>query len=203
MAKVKLRIVGLYFNSSVTIDDAKIQAGVSVKNVLDTYVALKPVTEAGGLAYAVKQDFGDPLSRPYESVLSFTHNFVGRYDFDGNGSTADTVDGPTLSGSDREEGIYKLQEGTIAGVTSGVLGWQYYVESFAGVLKSKTVRGASIDKGFNYFAEVPEAPEKRIADGDTITWRLVAILLGASLPGKAPRVLRISDKLDTRSLRVN
>ena len=194
MADIKLRIVGIYFNTTVTIDDTLFPNGISVKDVLDTYVALHPVTQVGGLAYSVKQDFGDPTARPYESVLSFTHHYGGRFDFNGNGVTTDTVDGPTLSGSERDAGFYKLQEGTIPGVVSGVLGWQYYVEDGKGLRKSATIRTGTVDKGFDFFGEVPADPAKRLAHGDTITWRLVAILLGPTIIGKAPRILQQQEK---------
>ena len=45
--KVHLRIVGLFFSETVEIDNTEL---LSIKNVLDTYITGKPVSEPDGLA---------------------------------------------------------------------------------------------------------------------------------------------------------
>ncbi len=192
MATIHLRIVGLYFNAPVTIDDARIAAGISIKDVIDAYVAAHPLNTPRGLAYTIKLDPSEPGADPFETLLSFSHNYDGRYDFFGDGNDMESGDGPTLSGSTREAGVYMLQENTIPGVTSGALVWQYYLQGKDAdggfVPKSKT----PVSRGFKSFAAVPEDPARRVADGDTIIWRLVALLFAPSVPGKAPRVVQKS-----------
>ncbi|MBC7804694.1 MAG: hypothetical protein H7145_00960 [Akkermansiaceae bacterium] len=185
---VKLRFVGLYFNAPVEIDTEKYPSGITVKNVMDEYVHKHPITEPGGLAYSVKEDMYGPGT--YSSLLSVAHNYVGKFDFNADGNIVeapvgeipdqDRPDGPTLIGEIRPAGLYQLTEFAIPTAPRGVVAWQYYVEGKDDVLKSRT----PVSRGITRF---DLTPDYGIADGDTIIWRMVAVLLAPSTTGKQPR----------------
>jgi hypothetical protein len=183
--KVKLRIVGLYFNETVRIND---QPGLTVRDVLDKYISEHPdISVVGGLEYI---RFPFP-GNSKDFVKTFTYHYGGIYNFDANNTldvapppslpTSAAPDGPTLGNQGpaegRTAGIYTLSEDfedeLITGATRPVgLVWQYYVTSATGTNKSRT----RVDRGFQAFGETTAGvPNYNLADGDTITWRLVAI----------------------------
>jgi hypothetical protein len=153
---VKLRIVGVYFNRKITFDDGGQPAKVTIATLLDAARTQFPVSRRGGIDYVA-------TAGTLPSLVSFSHNFPGRYDFDGDGTITGPDDGPTLSGGIRHAGIYTLAE---QGIDGGLVGWQHYVVR-KGVLVSKT----PASRGFQSFAT------QHIEDGDEVTWRLVAIAL--------------------------
>jgi len=182
---VKLRIVGLYFNETVKINN---RPGLTVRDVLDKYISDHPnISVIGGLEY-VRFPFRDNNN---DFVKTFTYHYGGIYNFDANNRlevapppslpTAAAPDGPTLGKQKRDSGIYTLSEDfedeLVSGATKPVgLVWQYYVTDGAGVSKSKT----PVDRGFQAFGEVsagvvPIAPSYNLENGDIITWHLVAI----------------------------
>ena len=180
LIKVKLRIVGLYFNHTVQIEDVP---SLTVRDVLDEYIRLNPnLAVPGGLEYQRFPVFGNPN----DFVTTFVYHFNGNYDFDGNNTIIMQPIGPdgnSLGDNKRPAGIYKLAEsfeddGLIA---KGVgLVWQYYVVSATGLVKSAT----PVTRKFQGFGEkklelIPAPPIVRpqydFTNGDKIIWRLVAI----------------------------
>ncbi|MCU0469423.1 MAG: hypothetical protein MUF58_12555 [Arcicella sp.] len=155
LIKVKLRVVGVYLNTPVELDDKG--GGLTVKDVMDAYIAQHPITEIGGFDYS-------PQAGPL--LQSVSHNFGGRYDYNGNGSFTDSVDGNSLGNNPISPGIYTL-DGTFGNDVNLI--WQYYVVAPSGRVKSKTPPS----RKFNSFTDVPT--NFQIKDKDTIIWRLVAI----------------------------
>lgn len=148
--KVQLRAVGIYFNRPIDFQNEN----PTVFTVLDEAQKQFPLYTPGGFQFV-----STTSTKP--SVLSLAHNFPGKYDFDGNGSVSDPVDGATLSGYNRTPGIYELKEQKIVG---GVIGWQYYV-----VRAGSVVSATPASRGFQSYASFP------VMDGDLVIWRLVAI----------------------------
>lgn len=163
--KVKLRIVGLYFNKTVKILDSPT---LTVRNVMDEYIRLNPnLALPGGLEYT-RYPIG---SVDFVRAISFHHD--GVYDFEGNNIRnlqPAGPDGTSLGDNNRLPGIYTLSEDLEDEFTSRGVGlvWQYYVVGSNGTVKSKT----PASRGFKSFGATPDY---NIADGDTIIWRLVAI----------------------------
>ena len=147
---VQLRVVGIYFNTPITFESAS----PSIASLM--YEASKqfPIDLPGGFAYTSTKST-DP------SVVSISHNFNGRFDYDGNGSTADSVDGLTLAGETLKAGIYELIEQSIAG---GLVGWQYYV-----IRGKDVVSTTPPSRGFQSYSKFI------LQDGDKVIWRLVGI----------------------------
>ena len=166
---IKLRIVGLYFNETIRIENVPT---LTVKNIIDKYVKANPLLDTvGGLDYETfTPTGGDPF------ISAFIYNFGGSYNFDGDRTSTGAVDGKSLGNIARKAGIYKLaedfQESFINAETKNVgLVWQYYVSDINEKVKSKT----PVSRKFNSFAIAPLPTEWSFAEGDTVTWRLVAI----------------------------
>lgn len=154
---VTLRIVGLFFNKKVVLEDVESN---TVKDVMDAYINAgnTDLDVPGGLAYSDD-------SRNTLKEISF--HYEGMYDFNPNDSTSPqnkTLDGKVLSAGVRTLTELRVNENVL-------LGWQYYVISKGGTNKSRTKQA----KGFTPYGETPANYE--IVDGDTIIWRLVAIAL--------------------------
>jgi hypothetical protein len=160
LIKVKLRVVGVYLNAPVELDDKG--GTLSVKDVMDAYIASHPIGSLGGLSYTESGGFLDSVS----------HNYRGVFDFDGNGSVTNPSDGKTLGDNIRPAGIYTLSEQDLANGLSKLV-WQYYVVAPNNTLKSKTkrVNGVSMFTPFG----MPLTGNEQIKEGDDIIWRLVAI----------------------------
>lgn len=165
---IKLRIVGLYFNETIKIENS---ATLIVKDIIDKYVKANPLIDTvGGLDYETFTPVGgDPF------ISAFIYNFGGSYNFDADRTSTGAVDGKSLGKIFRKAGIYKLAEDvedSFNNTDTKNLGlvWQYYVSDKDERVKSKT----PVSRGFNSFAVVPTGWV--FADGDTVTWRLVAIL---------------------------
>src|SRR4051794_32561271 len=77
LGPIQLRIVGLYFNTTVNVD---IPEGgfVTIKGVLDAYIATHPITAKGGLGYTIQSTAPVGTS---DTLLTFTHYYGGKYDF--------------------------------------------------------------------------------------------------------------------------
>jgi hypothetical protein len=150
MAKVTLRIVGLFFNESF---DMTLKKSTTVKDVVDEFRRRNP----GRLSYV------EESVRP--SPKSFTCKLNGIYNFDGL-NTPTTDPGTSLGGKPVRTGEFTLAE---AKFDTYVLAWQYYVVSKGGKVKSKTPPS----RGFTFWNATP--PDYRIVKDDTIIWRLVAI----------------------------
>lgn len=149
--KVQLRIVGIYFNRPIEFQEG---ADTTVFTVLHEAQKQFPLSTPGGFQFV-------STTSTSPSIVSLAHNFPGKYDFDGNGSILDPVDGTTLSGYKRPAGIYELKEQPIVG---GVIGWQYYV-----VRNGVVVSATPASRGFESYASFP------VMNGDLVIWRLVAI----------------------------
>lgn len=172
--KIKLRIVGLYFNKTVAIENKK---GLNVKDVMDKYIHENPLSVPGGLEYTRATAY----TVPELVITTIKHNFSGDFDFEGDNDEAGTADGPSLGDVKRESGIYTLTEDLEdhfpkdeKGKGRAGLAWQYYVvapsdEVGKGIVKSKTPVG----RKFKRFDDA--TPDYTLEDGDTIIWRLVAI----------------------------
>jgi hypothetical protein len=154
MAKVTLRIVGLFFNEKF---DMTLSANTTVKNVVDAYIKQSKLANGGvsKLTY---------LPQKNKTVRSFTYHFDGTYNFDGLGGPAGDT-GRSLGDDILKAGIFKLAE---MDYDVFKLAWQYYVVSPTGEVKSKT-------PSTRKFTKWGETPDYHIADGDEIIWRLVAI----------------------------
>jgi hypothetical protein len=166
MINVKLRIVGLYFNATVRVED---NPNLTVRDVMDEYIRMNPnLAVPGGLEYG-----RFPIGTT-DFVTRLTYHYPGKYDFDGNNVLVPQpvgVDGPTLGKKDRPAGIYTLGENLedqLLDKKAGLV-WQYYVVSPGGVVKSKT----PASRGFQGFGVTP--PSYNFENNDTIIWRLVAI----------------------------
>lgn len=174
--KITLRIVGLYFNKPVYFDDL---TGVTVRDVLDEYIRLNPdLSKPGGLEYS-----RFPRNKPTgtDFLKTFTYHFEGDYDYNGDGIIVPQPGGPdgtSLGNKKRDEGIYTLSEDfedNLADKTVGLI-WQYYVvapetKDGRGVVKSRTPES----RKFNAFGD-NTSPGYTLEDGDTIIWRLIAIV---------------------------
>ncbi len=161
---VKLRIVGLYFNETVQVDETK---DPTVRDVLDAYIQKHPnIAVPGGLEYSrfpiEDRDF----------ATTFTYHYPGVFNFDGDGALVLPDDGLSLGKKTRLAGIYTLSESLEDRLTDRSVGlvWQFYVVSAAGDVKSKTPK----TRGFTAFGERPAG--FTLAEGDTIIWRLVGIV---------------------------
>lgn len=170
LINVKLRIVGLYFNATVRIDDTT--PNLTVRSVLDEYIRLNPnLALPGGLEYS-----RFPIGNT-DFVTRFTYHYPGEYDYNGNNVLVLQpvgVDGPTLGNQERPAGIYTLAEEFEDQLADNKIGlvWQYYVvapTAAGGLVKSRT----PANRGFQGFGVPPVG--YTIAEGDTIIWRLVAI----------------------------
>ena len=161
---VNLRIVGLYFNETVIIND---KTNLTVQEVVDEYIRLHPnLNVAGGLEYSLFQSGSDSF------VTSFTYNYDGIYNFDASsGAKVIPPDGKTLGNITRPAGLYRLSEDLEDQFSDKSIGlvWQYYVTTKNGKPKSKT----PVSRGFQPFGK--NFGSYNLANGDIITWRLVAI----------------------------
>jgi hypothetical protein len=174
LINVNLRIVGLYFNEMVIVDDNDVTKPITVRDVLDAYIKANPtLAKPGGLEYNRFPIGGRDF------VTAFTYHFPGTFNFDGNDTVIIPPDGPSLGDQTRPAGIYTMAEALEDRFTDKSVGlvWQYYVVASDGTLKSKTPES----RGFNGFDErlpIPLAgtnPPPFLANNDTIIWRLVAI----------------------------
>lgn len=165
---VKLRVVGIYFNREIKFEGG---ANPTILTLLEAAKNQFPINRRGGIDYI-------PTRTSPPSLVCISHNYPGRYDYDGDGSIDGPQDGLTLSGNHRMAGIYSLAEQAIEG---GVIGWQHYVVR-DGQLVSKTPPS----RGFQSFAV------QQIQNGDEVTLRLVAI--GLQPTAGSHRQLRISAK---------
>ncbi|MBC8151547.1 MAG: hypothetical protein H7Z72_01415 [Bacteroidetes bacterium] len=177
---IKLRIVGLYFNKTVSIEK---KDGLTVRDVLDEYISLNPdLSKPGGLEYS---RFPRNIPTGTDFLKTFTYHFEGDYDFNGNNVITEPSDGPSLGNIKRKEGIYTLSEDfedSFADKTVGLI-WQYYVvapetKDGRGVVKSRTPES----RKFNAFGDNTN-PGYTLEDGDTIIWRLVAIVRAPNFLG--------------------
>ncbi len=163
---VRLRIVGLYFNETVTINNKR---NLTVRDVLDKYIKENPdLSVPGGLEY-----IRFPLVRNGEDyVKTFNYHFGGDYNYDGDTPNVTVDNGTTIGNNRRDPGIYSLSEDLEDEFSTPNIGlvWQYYVvaDNGDGVVKSKTPP----TRGFTPFGADPDYD---IEDGDVIIWRLVAI----------------------------
>lgn len=85
----------------------------AIATLLDAARTKRPLGVDGGLDYVA-------TTSTYPSMVSFSHNFPGILDFDGDGVLTGANDGPTLRGSFSPAGIYTLTEQMIEG---GLVGW--------------------------------------------------------------------------------
>jgi hypothetical protein len=168
--KVNLRIVGLYFNESVEVDET---TNPTVRDVMDEYIKNnREIAKPGGLEY------GRFPINGRDFVTTLTYHFPGLYNFEPDGVLTVPKDGTSLGGLTRAAGIYTLSESLEDQFSDTKVGlvWQYYVVSETGEVKSKTPES----RGFNGFGEqlpplVAGGPPQPLAAQDTIIWRLVAI----------------------------
>jgi hypothetical protein len=157
---IKLRVVGVYFNRLITFDDGGKTA--TIETLHNAAMSQCPISRLGGILFtgSFEQPSGLDPKKP-NPIRAVSHNYSGRFDFNGNGSLSDAVDGETLGGNSRPPGIYELSEQLI---NNGLLAWQYYVRR-GGKLVSKTPP----ERGFNNYQGFV------LKDKDEVTWRLVSI----------------------------
>jgi hypothetical protein len=157
---VKLRVVGIYFNRHIKFDDGGKPA--TIETLHDAATSQCPISRPGGIFFIGSQTRADGTPQiDGNQIRTVSHNYSGKFDFNGNGSLKDAVDGHTLGGKSRPPGIYELSEQVIE---NGLLAWQYYVMR-GGKLISKTPP----ERGFNPYEEFI------LNDKDEVTWRLVSI----------------------------
>jgi hypothetical protein len=160
--QAKLRVVGIYFNRVIKFDDGG--NPVTIDTLHNKAMSQFPISRKNGIFFTgsfVRTD--GTISEKGNPIRTVSHNYSGKYDFNGNGSLKDAVDrdGATLGGYLRPKGIYELSEQLIE---NGLLAWQYYVMR-GGKLVSKTPP----ERGFNPYEEFT------LQDKDEVTWRLVSI----------------------------
>jgi hypothetical protein len=153
--QVTLRIVGIFFNKKVEIDDTV----KTVKDVMDAYRrnGNDKTSKIGGLRYII-----EPKDN---TIKKISFNFDGKYDFQGDSPA--NGKGKTLGGQTLPPRVYSLRERSLG--KNSQLAWQYYVIDKNGKNKSRTLQA----KGFTPFGKNPA--NYTIEAGDTIIWRLVAI----------------------------
>jgi hypothetical protein len=157
---VRLRVVGVYFNRRFTFDDGG--KSVTIETLHNEAMSKCPISQPGGIFFTgsfEQPDGSTPITG--NPIRTVSHNYSGKYDFNGNGSLEDPVDGPTLGNRNRPEGIYQLSEQLIE---NGLLAWQYYV-----MRGKKLVSTTPPERKFNPYAGFT------LKDGDEVTWRLVSI----------------------------
>jgi hypothetical protein len=157
---IRLRVVGVYFNRRFTFDDGG--NPVTIETLHNEAMSKYPIIQPGGIFFTgsfEQPDGSTPITG--NTIRTVSHNYPGKYDFNGNGSLGDPVDGPTLGGKNRPAGIYELSEQLIE---NGLLAWQYYVNR-GGTIVSRTPK----ERGFNPYQKFP------LEDKDIVTWRLVSI----------------------------
>ncbi len=170
---VRLRVVGVYFNQRFIFDDGA--KSVTIETLHNEAMLKCPINKPGGIFFTgsfEQPDGSTPIMG--NPIRTISHNYSGKYDFNGNGSLEDPVDGSTLSGRNRTEGIYELSEQIIE---NGLLAWQYYVNR-GGKIVSRTPK----ERGFNPYQDFI------LKDQDLVTWRLVSI---ATKPLGSNRELRL------------
>ena len=121
LINVTLRIVGLYFNETVSVDDA---TNPTVRDVLDAYIDRnRSLAVAGGLEYSRFPIDGNDFA------TTFTYHFPGLYNFDPDGVLTPPIDGTSLGKQTRPAGIYTLSENLEDQLDDKRVGlvWQYYV----------------------------------------------------------------------------
>lgn len=172
---IRLRVVGVYFNRSFTFDDGG--KDVTIETLHNEAMSKCPITKPGGIFFtgSFKQPDGSIMYNG-NPIRTVSHNYPGKYDFNGNGSLKDAVDGETLGGKNRPKGIYELSEQI---VENGLLAWQYYVNR-GGIIVSTTTK----ERGFNSYQEFI------LKDKDLVTWRLVSIATRPLLESSRERRLR-------------
>jgi hypothetical protein len=158
--QVTLRIVGLFFNKKVILNDVTTN---TVKDVMDAYINAgnSNIAKPGGLTY--KEDNKSPDS----TLKEVSFHYEGTYDFNPNDAKppqSKTLDGKHLPAGERTLKELRVDDNVI-------LGWQYYVIAKSGRNKSRTKQA----EGFTPFGK--KTSTYKITDGDTIIWRLVAINL--------------------------
>ena len=169
---VKLRIVGLYFNETISIED---RVELTVRDVMDEYIRLNPnLSIPGGLEYVRYPEL--PMRDPSRDfVRTISYHFNGNYNFDADRTGVVPPDGNSLGNRPRPAGIYTLSEDLedyFPNIHKAGLAWQYYVVSESGTVKSRT----RVKRDFQSFGEVVTTGFKyNLSQGDTIIWRLVAI----------------------------
>ena len=178
MAKIAvgLRVVGIYFNRHFEFDDGG--KPVTIETLHNEAMSKCPISKHGGILFTgsfQEADGSVDIENPGNPLRTISHNYSGKFDFNGNGSLKDSVDGKTLSGYSRVKGIYELSEQIIE---NGLLAWQYYVDR-GGEIVSKTTK----DRGFNSYEGFV------LENDDLVTWRLVSIAT-KPLP-TSPRELRL------------
>jgi hypothetical protein len=157
---VKLRVVGVYFNRVIKFDDGGNPA--TIETLHNAAMSQFPITRQNGIFFTGSFEQPDGSQEPDGNPLrTVSHNYSGKFDFNGNGSLKDAVDGTTLGDRSRAKGIYELSEQLIE---NGLLAWQYYVMR-GGELVSKTPSS----RKFNPYGGFV------LQNNDEVTWRLVSI----------------------------
>jgi hypothetical protein len=160
---VKLRVVGIYFNRRFTFDDSG--KPVTIETLHNEAMSKCPISQRGGIFFTGSFEQPDgSIDKTGNPIRTISHNYLGQYDFNGDGLIKIPPDGPdglTLGGRNRLEGIYELSEQLIE---NGLLAWQYYV-----MRGKKLVSTTPPERGFNSYTGFP------LKDGDEVTWRLVSI----------------------------
>jgi hypothetical protein len=200
---VRLRIVGVYFNEIIKIEDEQVEQVQSVYDLMQVYIKAKGgvmkedvfnpgslVANPGGLEIDVR-DVGTAPHVPIYSLHAVRYNYPGNFKFF-KGTTLQETTGATLGGKRRVAGILTLNEDMVCCLTpESVLvrsAFQYYVTDKDGKVRSATepyyktartdIEGSIRKKegGFEAFNK-KDNDYKFFEDGDVVTWRLVVLNL--------------------------
>jgi hypothetical protein len=168
--KVRLRIVGVYFNHEVCIDPTVV---TTVKGVMEEYQRLHDnLNDAGGFRFETAFKDVEP-HKGLESLFRVIYHYSGRYEFLNGPSYAN---GATLSGKVRKAGVLRLEEQKLCNTSfenvTVATAWQYYVANAAGISRSAT----TVNTGFQGYND-NENEYLPFKHGDVITWRLVVLTL--------------------------
>ena len=143
-------------------NDIPYTSNMTVADVLDAIKANPGLCNADKFGYFADPDFFPASKGGGASVVAFSANY-------GLGNK------PTEYGLAYPEGDYFLSESSINPSFYSV--WQYYVENED---RERSRSGP----------EIRSFSKRTLADGDTVTWRLVSILTG---PNRLPRLYRDSE----------
>jgi hypothetical protein len=178
---VRLRVVGVYFNQRIEIkfDDGGDPVTIETLHnaAMEQFPFNSPDGNKSGIFFTGSFQKPDGTVDPKKGnpIRTVSHSYPGKYNFNGNDSLDDKVDGETLGGNIRPKGIYELSEQLI---DNGLLAWQYYVNR-GGTIVSRTPSS----RKFTPYQEFI------LKDNDLVTWRLVSIAT-SPLP-ESPRELRL------------
>ena len=161
--QITLDITGMYYRNTVTVDE-----GATVFQVMQAAAGV-PAPNGGIMQF--KTEDKDGMQRDFVNSITVEY---------GEGSTPESrqINAPASKDPTRPKGIYTFDDNAavsasqIKGGVTYQLAWQYYITN------GKTIKNLG-DNGKRGIVPVKRSDDPEIGiklvDGDTITWRLVAI----------------------------